>query len=76
MKVTFVALGQEQLGISLLSAVLKREGHETALVFNPALFDDRTYLDIPRLARIFDRTPHVVDEVIAGATELLAANGL
>jgi radical SAM superfamily enzyme YgiQ (UPF0313 family) len=72
MKVTFVALGQEQLGISLLSSVLKREGHTTSLVFDPALFDDRTYLDIPALARIFDRTARVVDEVVAEAPDLVA----
>ena len=72
MKVTFVALGQEQLAISLLSAVLKREGHDTSLVFNPALFDDRTYLDVPRLARIFDRTARVVDEVVAEKPDLVA----
>jgi radical SAM superfamily enzyme YgiQ (UPF0313 family) len=72
MKVTFVALGQEQLPISLLSAVLKREGHTTSLVFDPALFDDRTYLDIPALARIFDRTARVVDEVVAEAPDLVA----
>ena len=38
MKVTFVALGQEQLGISMLSAVLRAAGHDTSLVFDPALF--------------------------------------
>lgn len=72
MKVTFVALGQEQLPISLLSAVLKREGHTTSLVFDPALFDDRTYLDVPALAQIFDRTARVVDEVVAEQPDLVA----
>jgi radical SAM superfamily enzyme YgiQ (UPF0313 family) len=72
MKVTFVALGQEQLAISLLSSVLKREGHTTSLVFDPALFDDRTYLDVPSLARIFDRTARVVDEVVAEQPDLVA----
>lgn len=71
-KVTFVALGQEQLGISLLSAVLKRAGHETALAYNPALFDDRYFLDIPLLASLFDRTDELVDEIVAGAPDLLA----
>ncbi len=72
MHVTFVALGQEQLGISLLSSVLQREGHTTSLAFNPALFDDRTYLDMPALARVFDRTAAVVDEAIASAPDLVA----
>ena len=35
MKVVFAALGQEQLGISMLSAVLRRAGHDTRLVRPP-----------------------------------------
>ncbi len=72
MKVTFVALGQEQLAISLLSSVLKREGHETSLVYNPALFDDRYYLDMPRLGRFFDRFDAIVDDIVAEQPDLLA----
>ncbi len=72
MKVTFVALGQEQLAISLLSSVLKREGHTTSLAYNPALFDDRYLLDVPRLAQFFDRTDRVVDEVVEARPDLVA----
>lgn len=72
MKVTFVGLGEEQLAIGLLSAILKREGHETALVFNPALGDDRSFLDLPKLARVFDRTDRVIDEVVATCPDLVA----
>lgn len=38
MRVVFVAHGQQQLGLSMLSAVLRDAGHEKALAFNPALF--------------------------------------
>ena len=69
---TFVALGQEQLAVSLLSAVLRREGHETSLAFHPALFDDRYFLDIPALARVFDRSQHLVDEIVAQKPDLIA----
>jgi radical SAM superfamily enzyme YgiQ (UPF0313 family) len=72
MKVMFVALGQEQLGISILSAVLRRAGHETQLAFNPALFADRYVLDVPALAPWFDRTAALVDEVVAARPDLLA----
>jgi radical SAM superfamily enzyme YgiQ (UPF0313 family) len=72
MKVTFVGLGQEFLAISLLSGVLKEAGHETSLVFNPALFNDRYYLDIPPLANLFDRTDRVVEEAVAEQPDLLA----
>jgi radical SAM superfamily enzyme YgiQ (UPF0313 family) len=71
-KVTFVALGAEQLGVSLLSAVLRRAGHDTSLVFNPALFADRYYMDVPVLGRIFDQTRRVIDEAVAEHPDLLA----
>jgi radical SAM superfamily enzyme YgiQ (UPF0313 family) len=71
-RVTFVGLGQEQLAISLLSAVLTREGHETALAYHPALFDDRYFLDLPRLASLYDRTDDLIDEIVEGAPDLLA----
>lgn len=39
MKVTFVYCVFENLGVEYLSAVLKRAGHETDLLFDPRLFD-------------------------------------
>jgi anaerobic magnesium-protoporphyrin IX monomethyl ester cyclase len=72
MRVVFVALGQEQLGISMLSAVLRRAGHETALAFTPALFHDRYYFDVPVLRDVFDRTARVIDEAVALKPDLLA----
>jgi anaerobic magnesium-protoporphyrin IX monomethyl ester cyclase len=71
-RVVFVALGQEQLGISLLSAVLRRAGHETALAFTPALFNDRYYFDVPVLRDIFDRTAQVIEEAVRLEPDLLA----
>lgn len=53
MKVLFVYGGYENLGIEYLSAVLRRAGHETALAFDPRLFDDH-YTRVPALARRFD----------------------
>jgi len=72
MKVTFVALGCEQLGISLLSAVLRRAGHTTSLAFNPALFNDRYYLDVPLLGAWLDRTQAVIDQIVAAQPDLVA----
>lgn len=71
-RVVFVALGQEQLGIGILSAVLRRSGHETALVFDPALFDDRYYFDVPLLARVFDKRRLLADEIALAKPDLLA----
>ena len=72
MKVVFVALGMEQLGISILSAVLRRAGIDTALVFNPALFHDRYYFDVPGLRDLFECDDRVVDEVVAEQPDLIA----
>lgn len=72
MRVVFVALGQEQLGISMLSAVLRHAGHETALAFNPALFGDRYYFDVPVLRDIFDRTEQMIEEAVLLEPDLLA----
>lgn len=72
MHVTFVALGQEQLGISLLSAILRDAGHETSLAFDPALFHDRWYFDVPHLRDVFERDDAVVDEVVSLAPDLVA----
>jgi radical SAM superfamily enzyme YgiQ (UPF0313 family) len=71
-KITFVALGQEQLAVSLLSSVLKREGHATSLVYDPLLFQDRMYLEMPRLGQFFDRFDSVVDEIVEHDPDLLA----
>ena len=54
MRVTFVAIGWEQLGISLLSAIAKEKGHEVNLAFSSALFNDRAHFNIPALAALFD----------------------
>ena len=72
MKVVFVALGQEQLGISILSAVLKRAGHEVSLVFDPALFHDRYYFDIPVLRDVFNRDADTIARIVDEKPDLLA----
>ena len=72
MKVTFVAFGTEQLGISQLSAVLRRAGHSTSLAFNPALFADRYYLDVPALGSRLDGTARAIETAVAARPDLLA----
>lgn len=53
MNVTFVYMGAENLGIEQLSAILEQRGHKTTLVFDPALFDDKYYLEVKPLAKLF-----------------------
>ncbi len=49
MKVMLVCMGAENLGVASLAAWLQRGGHETKILFDPALFDDKRFLHMPRL---------------------------
>ena len=62
MRVIFVALGCEQLGVIQLAAILRRAGHEVGLAFSRHLFDDRLFFRVPSLARLFP-DDDVVDQV-------------
>lgn len=71
-KVMFAAVGAENISIEALSAMLKKGGHTTALAFDRALFDDKQYFPVPRLARLFDRGQEVVREIVENRPDLLA----
>jgi anaerobic magnesium-protoporphyrin IX monomethyl ester cyclase len=72
MRITFVAIGCEQLGISLLSALAKKHGHEVHLAFSMALFNDRSHLTIPKLGTIFDDTSQVLADIRRQQPDVLA----
>lgn len=72
MKITFVAIGWENLAVSLLSAIAKKEGHETNLAFSAGLFNDRYNLSIPPLASLFDDTKDVLAAVDTQKPDVLA----
>lgn len=48
------------MGISLLSALAKQQGHKVDLAFSVSLFDDRSHLTCGPLARFFDDTNQVL----------------
>ena len=72
MKVTFLGLGTEQLGISQLSAILKQHGHETNVAFSAQLFNDRFNLQFPSIAKYFDDTQDAIDTILATNPDVLA----
>ncbi len=76
MKVTFVAIGSEQLAIGLLSGILKRDGHEVSLAFNPSLFHDRSNLEFKNLGKIFDKTGDVYDTIRKEQPDVLLFSSL
>lgn len=73
MKVTFVHLGRENLGIEYLSAVLEREGHEVTLAYDPGLFGiNDNVLHIPALERLLERRAAVMKAIEASAPDIVA----
>ncbi len=72
MKITFVALGTEQLAISLLSSIAKRDGHQVGLAFSASMFHDRFNLEIPALGRFFDDRHEVIDAIRQQQPDILA----
>jgi radical SAM superfamily enzyme YgiQ (UPF0313 family) len=75
-RITFLALGSEQLAVSQLSAIARREGHEVGLAFSAALFDDRYNLSVPRLAPRFDDRREALDAIAAQRPDVLACSVL
>ncbi|MBM4046117.1 MAG: radical SAM protein, partial [Planctomycetes bacterium] len=72
MKVTFVHLGREHLGIEYLSAVLRAAGHETALAYDPGMFGiNDNVLHLPPLERWFARREQVINKIVANAPDLV-----
>ena len=75
-KLTFVTLGTEQLGISILSAIAKLHGHEVGLAFSASLFHDRFNLEMPWLSPYFDDTEQVIKAIENQRPEVLAFSPL
>lgn len=62
MRVVFIYNGSESLGIASLSAYLKAHGHETFLVFDPAVFGGNRGRENPLLEKIFSISPREIAE--------------
>lgn len=76
LKITFVGLGTEQLGISQLSAIAKRDGHRVGLAFSASLFHDRFNLEFPSIAPYFDDTHNVIQAIKDQKPDVLAFGAL
>lgn len=73
MRITFVHLGREHLGIEYLSGILKHQCHEVALAYDPGLFgpEDNVFY-IPFLEKVFDRRQQVIATIKASSPDLIA----
>jgi radical SAM superfamily enzyme YgiQ (UPF0313 family) len=73
MKITFVHLGRENLGIEYLSASLKRAGHKVFLAHDPGLFSrEDNILYVPFLEKFFSRKKAVLNEVEKSNPDIVA----
>ena len=75
MKIAFVFQAFESLGIECLSASLRRAGHETALFFDPGLFDD-TFYHNGLLAGAFDSRKSLVLDLVRWEPDLVCFSAL
>ena len=71
MRVVLVCRGAQNLAIEALVPALKNGGHDPFVVYDPGLFDDKYFLNIPPLARVFDQTDHVVNQILAHKPDLV-----
>jgi len=71
MRVAFVFQSFENLGVEALSAALKRAGHETALFFDPKLFDD-TFYHNGFLSNLFDMRTKVIRDLVGWEPDVVA----
>jgi len=72
MRVAFVHLGRESLGIEYLSAVLKAAGHQVQLFLDPGLFGENdNVFYIPALERVFDQRERIVEEAAAWQPDIV-----
>lgn len=63
MKVLFIYNGAESLGIEYLSSVLKSKGHETFLLFDPAIFTGDQLINSKFLSNFFSLDDKIVNRV-------------
>ena len=71
MNITFVYLAAESIAIEILSGRLKKDGHSISLAFDPGLFDDKQYLDIPILRKAFVQKSKLLEEIDESSPDLL-----
>ncbi|MCK5014046.1 MAG: radical SAM protein [Candidatus Omnitrophica bacterium] len=73
MRITFVGINSEQLGISMMSALAKLEGHEVKLAFSASLFNDRLQLTSPSfISSIFDDSDIVLKTIKEQQPDVIA----
>jgi len=71
MRVVFPFMGQENIGIESLSAMLQTHGHETYLAFDASLFNDQFHFHYKNLSKLFSVKKRLIREIIEVAPDLV-----
>lgn len=72
MKIVFISSGSENIGIEYLSSTLKKAGHDVELVFDPAVFSGRYFLENETLNRFLSKKSLIVQEALELQPDLIA----
>ncbi|MBF0363785.1 MAG: B12-binding domain-containing radical SAM protein [Oligoflexia bacterium] len=72
MRVTFVAMGWENISIEYLSASLKNAGHTCFIAYDQSLFDDKNYVSIKPLATFFKDSSCIVEQILKSRPDIIA----
>jgi anaerobic magnesium-protoporphyrin IX monomethyl ester cyclase len=72
MKIAFFNIAHESLAVSILSAIVKKEGHSVKLLHIPTLFKDGFTREFKRLARLFNSDKEISKQLKAYQPDLIA----
>lgn len=72
LKITFIHMGMENLGIEYLAASLRREGHSVNLLFDPAIFTGRLTIHSEFLGKLFSLRRKIVSNVLKEKPDVAA----
>ncbi|MEW6201909.1 MAG: radical SAM protein [bacterium] len=76
MRITFVHMGAESLGVEYLSSVLKGRGHNVELLFDPAPFAGRLTVESPLLARLTDLRSKILRRLQTSPPDIIGLTAL
>lgn len=65
-------MGWENVSIEYLSSYLKQHGHQCSLAYEQNLFDDKNYVCMPFLAKLFSDPESVLEQIIKSNPQLIA----
>jgi len=71
MKVCFAVIGWENISVQYLSAYLKQRGHDSVVAYDQALFDDKNYVNIAPLQKLFNNPSSVIEQVIESDPDII-----